>query len=523
DTLHPDGTGDREATFQLINGIILKGGYAGAGESDPNARDVDMYKTTLSGDLNSDDVDVNDPYDLRDEPTRSDNSYHVVTGSGTDKTAILDGFTITAGNADGTWWDKNNSGAGMYNEYGSPTAINCIFTSNGARYDPYTDSPGAGGGMYNYCSSPTVANCTFSSNFASGYGGGMYNDGTSSEPHVTNCIFANNWGYLGGGMDNCYSSPMLTGCTFVGNRAGYGGAISSYYSASSVIGNCWFIGNSASCEGGGMYNERSTPKLTNCTFLENLAEAPLDSGGGGMFNSWGSSPVLTNCSFKANSASRGGGIFNERTSLTLVKCIFSGNRALWGGGMYNYDESNLMVTNCTFSRNSAATGNALACDSLFKNDPSKVGAANCILWDGGDEIWNNDGSIINIAYTDVKGGWPGEGNLNKDPCFADPNNGDYHLKSQAGRWDANSASWVKDDVTSPCIDAGDPASPIGLEPFPNGGIINMGAYGGTAEASKSYFGQPLCETIVAGDINGDCKVDFKDFALMAFHWLEEHQ
>jgi len=75
-------------------------------------------------------------------------------------------------------------------------------------------------------------------------------------------------------------------------------------------------------------------------------------------------------------------------------------------------------------------------------------------------------------------------------------------------------------VTSPCIDAGDPMSPIDHEPFPNGGRINMGAYGGTAEASKSYFGQPVCEEIIAGDINGDCIIDFKDFALMTLHWLE---
>ncbi|MHC4643702.1 MAG: hypothetical protein ACYS32_18830, partial [Planctomycetota bacterium] len=72
------------------------------------------------------------------------------------------------------------------------------------------------------------------------------------------------------------------------------------------------------------------------------------------------------------------------------------------------------------------------------------------------------------------------------------------------------------------IDAGDPAIPIGLEPFPNGGIINMGAYGGTAEASKSYFGEPVCEIIVAGDINGDCIVNSVDFALMAAHWLENN-
>jgi len=50
----------------------------------------------------------------------------------------------------------------------------------------------------------------------------------------------------------------------------------------------------------------------------------------------------------------------------------------------------------------------------------------------------------------------------------------------------------------------------------------MGACGGTTEASKSYFGSPLCETIVAGDINGDCQVDWRDFTIMAFHWLEDN-
>jgi len=131
-------------------------------------------------------------------------------------------------------------------------------------------------------------------------------------------------------------------------------------------------------------------------------------------------------------------------------------------------------------------------------------------------------SDIHINYSDVCNEvWVGAGNINTDPCFTDPNNGDYHLKSQAGRWDANERRWTKDEVTSPCIDAGDPKSPIGLEPFPNGGRINIGAYGGTAEASKSYFGKPVCETIVAGDINGDCIVNLNDFAIMAFHWLEE--
>jgi hypothetical protein len=63
-------------------------------------------------------------------------------------------------------------------------------------------------------------------------------------------------------------------------------------------------------------------------------------------------------------------------------------------------------------------------------------------------------------------------------------------------------------------------SPIGPEPFPNGGFVNMGAYGGTAEASKSYFGEPVQETIVAGDINGDGEVDQTDLDIMALHWTD---
>ena len=165
---------------------------------------------------------------------------------------------------------------------------------------------------------------------------------------------------------------------------------------------------------------------------------------------------------------------------------------------------------------------------------------NCIIYHGGGVSVDN-GATLNIRYSDIEGGlegiysgqdrtvnW-GPGNIDTDPCFVRVGDwfgelkGDYHLKSQAGRWDGKEGGWTKDDVTSPCIDAGNPMSAIGNEPFPNGGIINMGAYGGTTEASKSYFGEVLCETIVAGDIDGDCRVDFSDFVLLALHWLEDER
>jgi hypothetical protein len=149
------------------------------------------------------------------------------------------------------------------------------------------------------------------------------------------------------------------------------------------------------------------------------------------------------------------------------------------------------------------------------NAASLIGT-NCIFWGNSPEqIYG----VVTVTYSDVQAGWSGRGNIDTDPCFIDPDAGDCHLRSQAGRWDADAATWIQDNVTSLCIDAGDPNSSIGWELYPNGGIVNMGAHGGTEQASKSYFGAPVCPKPIAGDINGDCRVDYKDFAMMAFHWL----
>ncbi|MHC4676931.1 MAG: hypothetical protein ACYTBZ_30985 [Planctomycetota bacterium] len=118
--------GDREATFQLLNGVTIKGGFAGTGVTDPNARNIASYKSILNGDLGNDD----------DFLSKDDNSYHVVTAGQTDETAVLEGLTITAGNAfTGTHTDgssPNDRGGGIYNIGGSPTINNCTFLGNWA-------------------------------------------------------------------------------------------------------------------------------------------------------------------------------------------------------------------------------------------------------------------------------------------------------------------------------------------------------------------------------------------------------
>jgi hypothetical protein len=216
----PNGTGDRQATFQLTNGIAIKGGYAGFGTPNPNARDVRTYETILSGDIGT--LGFN-----------GDNSYRVVTGSGTNKSAILDGFTISSGNA-------NGNGGGMYNNAGSPTVTNCMFIENLAA--------GSGGGIYNgFHSNPSVTNCIFNGNLAFDYGGGMYN-GNYSSPLVTNCTFSQNYvNIYGGGMCNdhhCY--PTITNCTFAANTA--------------------------ENDGGGIANYESTPTITNCILWGNFPD-----------------------------------------------------------------------------------------------------------------------------------------------------------------------------------------------------------------------------------------------------------
>jgi hypothetical protein len=110
----------------------------------------------------------------------------------------------------------------------------------------------------------------------------------------------------------------------------------------------------------------------------------------------------------------------------------------------------------------------------------------------------------------------GQGNINADPQFAVPGNRDYHLKAQAGRWDSTAQSWVQDALTSPCIDGGDPNSDWTAELWPHGKRINMGAYGGTPQASMS-----LSAVGNIADLDHNDAVDRNDLLGLAAMWLAQ--
>ncbi|MCH7812633.1 MAG: right-handed parallel beta-helix repeat-containing protein, partial [Planctomycetes bacterium] len=411
---------DRAATFQLVTGVVVNGGYAGWGTPDPDERDPALFESVLSGDLNGDDGP--------DFANIEENSYHVVTGSGTDLTAILDGFTVTGGNAD-------------------------------------ADEPSlhrSGGGMCNYTGAPTVANCTFLANSATETGGGLYND-DASRPTLTHCTFIDNRAFYGGGMGNEYHSGVqtLTDCTFIGNSADYAGG-GLYHSGNISMSNCTFLDNSTDRRGGGMYNAASVASLTNCTFRGNTAEE-----GGGMYSDYyfypyTISPTLTNCTFSENSASRRGGAvyivyyYANDGNPTLIDCTFTGNSAGRDGGALYNEEGNVTLTGCSFSGNSTdgrgggvySFGGAIELtDCTLNGNTAEYGGGMCNEFGSGSVLTNcifhgnsaeRDGGgmsgpaiLTNCTFSDNSAGRSGGGMQNR---------GDSTLTGCT--FSENSAAWV---------------------------------------------------------------------------------
>ena len=395
-TYKPTAGSDRTATFQLIPGVAIYGGFPPGG-GDWDGRDWETYITTLSGDIGT-------------PNSNTDNSYHVVIGGGTDASAVLDGFTISGGNANGG--STNNYGGGMYNDTSSPTLTNVIFSNNIAD---------TGGGMSNwFSSSPTMTNVIFNNNVA-GQGGGMYN-GHSCSPTLTSVSFIENSADYGGGMRNYSgSSPTLNYVTFINNSATYqGGGIFSWFSSSLILTNVTFSGNTANDSGGGMYNQASSsPILNNVTFNSNTADY-----GAGIFNTGDSGAILTNVTFSDNWADYlGGGIYctegDVNGSFALTNVTFTGNV---GGGEYNACVM-FIGANCDFT------------------------LVNTIIWGNiPDFISGEPGGTITVTYSDIQGPgvYPGTGNIIQDPLLGPlADNGGFTLTHALG-------------VGSPAIDAGDP-------------------------------------------------------------------
>lgn len=362
--------GDRTASFSLKSGVSLRGGYAGSISSNPNARNVKAYRTILSGDLAGNDLTSITVWDLGSAPSRTENSYHVVTADRVTG-ATLDGIHITGGHA-------NEGGASQF---------------------------GRGGGV------------------------SLTRD---AEATLVNCTLTANYGRLGGAVCNFGAAPLLVDCDLQGNLAESGGGLAVRMGPATVIG-CRFRRNAATAGGGAIWSDVSQGWYINCSLCGNMA---MDSGGG---------------------------INAQLSTLEIVNALLCGNASACSGGALNVGGcphrggtggSQITLMNCTLAENRASQGRAIQSfgDASAGSGASSIRVGNSLLRNGGDEVRNSDGSTIEVTFSNVQGGYSGDGNIDADPAFA-----------ASGRWsDRGTFGDIRDDVwtegdyrvsaDSPCVD-----------------------------------------------------------------------
>jgi len=355
-TYLPTSDSNREKYFQLNPGVVILGGFNGTEMYDWE-RDPAVYETILSGDIG-----------ITGDST--DNSYHVLYTIGTDSTAILDGFTITQGQA---------------------TSANATFRYGGGLL---VDTDAA-----RLRTSPVIRNCRFIGNTAF-YGGGIYCNGENARyanPLIQQCTFLNNRSTVSGagiyvtGHNDPETPVRIVDCHFVDNSATWGGGGICLRDACGItkIENCRFVRCKTIFGGGGIFSEslcqQSELKLYGCDFEENEG---VDGGGLAHVNTIVPPDMsavfdIDGCLFKnnVNTNAPGGGVSISATGgnlqIRLYDCLFDGNRAATngGGGVYLYNgnrsRTQLFIDRCQFFDNfspSPGNGGVFVLGSLFSEE-----------------------------------------------------------------------------------------------------------------------------------------------------------
>ncbi len=369
----------------------------------------------------------------------------------TARTVRIEGFTIQRGN-------HGIYVVGDFQKSANVTIAHDVIQDNG----PAALQPGGGtfdffgGGIYSSDATITISDNLIRHNNAN-RGGGMYID-SKTDFTITHNVIENNsgWDDHGGGV---VLNPLPV-----------------------------------SAPGSGTFSYN--------TIRGNVASRAFTYGwGGGILIAGNLQPAtqkpvtLAHDVFTGNSApSVGGALFADNGATVVLdhELIYKNQTQTLGGGAIYVDGdgsgvgSFLSVVNCTIADNSNSGSNLG--NGVYVEEYSHVTVKNSIFWGNRQDLYvvpDHTGSKVTVSYSDTQQRWAGTGNLSKDPLFADPTTGDYHEKSAGGRWDPATRSWKADGVTSPVIDAGDPASSFSREPVSNGGRINLGVYGDTAQASRS--------------------------------------
>ncbi len=450
-TYRPTTTGlsdPRDAAFTLPSGIVLEGGYSGVAGMNPNARDVNAYETVLSGDIG---VPGDD----------SDNCYHVLQASGVSDQTIIDGVTITGGNANVQ--GANGGGGGVVVISGSPTIRDCKILENSALY---------GGGIFNDGGQLTIERVTFEGNVAMASGGALYNNAVFGAPGVSviDCLFDDNSAFSNGGaVRNWDSTATFLTCTFTANHIRYGGA--------------------AVANGG-----QGEQQFVRCAFESNRADT----------------------FFAANNCYGGAMHSTDNTEQVLQSCLFKGNRAIaslpalsHGGAIATSDDAELTAINCTLVDNDANFGNG-----IYAEDQSDLTFRNTVVWNGGNEIVTDGAATVDATYSIVTGGIPGSGNLADNPLLVDG-------RPQAGSPCINGGnpgfvSPVDRDLDGHarvlCGQTDIGAFEFGIGDFNCDELVTLVDYANWSDCMTGPDAGPYISGCVAFDFEFDADVDLDDFA-----------
>lgn len=364
-----------------------------------------------------------------------------------DGTTVLDGFHITRGRGLGSSWeDGYGAGGGVYVHY---MGHGEVVVSHNVVYDNET---------FDYTSFDLETR-----------GGGIHSDFQDWEGDSRGNVRIEN---------NIVS----------GNRASRGAGINVRGPRATIIGNLIEDNQSHGDHGGGLYISTASTIVERNVIRGNVIGATFGYGwGGGVFVGAASAELYGNVISHNFAPTIGSGIFwDEGATGTMRNDLIFANRcpddARSGAAIYvdgGEAPSHVLVENATIADHHCPDSSG---GVVYVENGSSITVRNSILWGNTHEFSDADATASHaISYSITAE--PGQGNFLADPLFADPAAGDYHLRSSAGRYTA--AGWVSDGETSPALDAGDPAADHSQEPQPNGGRLNLGAYGNTAEASKS--------------------------------------
>ncbi|MCA9289620.1 MAG: hypothetical protein KDA25_00740 [Phycisphaerales bacterium] len=416
----PGGSGMLTASFHVVDGVAVRGGFAGVVAADPDVRNPHLHPTVLSGDLFGNDASGA----AAGVPGLTDNAYHVISAGGLREVTEWSGLIVTGGHFRPA--GPGLGGAGLHLADGHLILSDCTFVNN---LNTALNVPNGGGGAIHVTNGNLeLIRCVFDHN-RTGYpsGSSLWNGGAVfadlSTVTVRDCLFRDNVGAHGGGLDLQRSAADVRDSVFIDNLGG-GGAMRVATSAEATIVGCIFDGN------------------------RRLAGSSGAHGGTLYFTGTGGTTAdghLVDCVISNGEANRGGAIYTAgNVELIVDQCVIhhctanvGGAIAVWGG--------DVVVRQSTVADNVAQNANG---GGAGRTDAGTLTFTNSVVWGNLPQAFVQAYVTLPVeaSWCIVNGGWPGDVVMDVDPRFVDAATADYRLQKDSPAINAGNDDFIPPDT-----------------------------------------------------------------------------